>query len=239
MLFVGSVSSGAVGFGVGLICIPLLVLGGVSLPSAITIMLMTMLFVNGVSCYYYRGHIHWPSICPVLVSHLIALPIGVATLYLLDTFNPDIAKAMVGVVVLLAVAMQTMLRVEPQDKLGRNWAYAAGGSSGYIEGLVGMGSPPLILYMMAHRWGMHRMRTFIWLIFLADIAPLLLMLWYVFGREIMVATFLGVLFFPVSFIGARVGNRLGQWLGTERLRVVMYMFLILLGLISIVIPFLH
>ncbi|QQE13423.1 sulfite exporter TauE/SafE family protein [Planctomycetota bacterium] len=238
VLFFGSLSQGAVGFGVGLICIPLLVLGGISLPSAIAIMLITMFFANGASCWFYRKHIDWKVITPVLSLHLLALPIGIVTLYFLTEFNPDIAKAIVGVVVLGTVGSQLLLKVKRRDHLHPMWGAAAGLSSGYIEGLVGMGSPPLILYVMAHNWNVHRLRTFIWVIFLIDILPMFLMLWYTFGHEVVYATMIGILFFPITFIGARIGNILGHALGTERLRVVAYVILIILGVVSVCLPFL-
>ena len=239
VLFCGSLCQGAVGFGVGLLCIPLLVLGGISLPAAIAIMLITMFFANSSSCYFYREHLHWGTIIPLLIFHLIALPLGVVTLYYTENFNPDITKAIVGIVVLGSVAAQLLFKTKPVEKLPSYWTPTAGLISGYIEGLVGMGSPPLIIYVVSHKWDIHRIRTTVWFIFLVDIFPLLLLLWFSFGHEIVSAVFIGVIFFPLTFLGTRVGNILGHALGVERLRIVAYAILVILGISTIVLPFLN
>ncbi|QQE13422.1 sulfite exporter TauE/SafE family protein [Planctomycetota bacterium] len=236
VLMFGSLVNGAVGFGIGLICIPLLVLGGVTLPEAIAVMLVTMLFANGLSCYHYRKHLHWRSILPVLVFHLIALPLGVLTLFYLDELDEQLTKSVVGVFVLLAVGLQLFLQIKPRERLSSGWGCAAGLTSGYIESLVGMGSPPLILYMMAHKWDANRMRTFIWFIFLVDIAPMLFLLWYSFGNQIAYATVVGVLCFPMTMLGTRLGNGLGHTMGAVRLRRIAYSILIFLGFTSVAMP---
>ena len=239
VLLLGAFAQGVIGFGVGLISIPLLILGGIPLPAAIAIMLVTMCYANAVSSFVYRKHICWPTVTPVLITNLVGLPIGVLALYALDGINPELPKSIVGCFVLLAVLSQWFFKCRPREKLHASWGWAAGFSSGFIEGMVGMGSPPLVLYIMAHNWDVHKARTTIWVVFLADILPLLLLLWYTFGHEIVHATFWGVVFFPVTFVGTRLGNKIGHAIGIERLRRVAYVMLLLLGLITVVIPLVH
>ncbi|QQE13424.1 sulfite exporter TauE/SafE family protein [Planctomycetota bacterium] len=236
VLFVGAFTQGAVSFGLGLVAIPLLVLGDIPLPDAIAIMLVTMLFVNTFSCCCYRKHIHWKTVTPVLIFHLIGLPFGVGTLFFIENFDPNIAKAVVGVFVLIAVGVQWLFKIKPQDHLNMAWGYGAGFTSGYVEGLVGMGSPPMVLYVMAHKWNLDRMRTTIWTVFLSDVIPLLLLLWFSFGDQIVHAVFIGVLLFPITLLGTRIGHKAGHQLGEDRLRMVAYCILVALGVISICLP---
>ncbi|WP_432798230.1 sulfite exporter TauE/SafE family protein [Poriferisphaera sp. WC338] len=238
VLLLGSFTQGATGFGLGLVSIPLLVLGGIPLPAAIAIMLLSMLFVNTFSCYIYRQHIHWPTVLPILILHLIGLPFGVAALLFLEDSQPGIAKMVVGSMVILAVFTQWFFKFKPREHLNIAWGLGAGFSSGCLEGFIGMGSPPMVLYVMAHKWDLHRIRTTIWVVFLSDVVPLILLLWYVFGHEIVHAVFIGVIMFPITLLGTRLGNKAGHALGTDRLRLAAYGLLVLLGAISIGLPLL-
>ncbi|QDU35382.1 Sulfite exporter TauE/SafE [Poriferisphaera corsica] len=236
VLFLGAFTQGAVGFGLGLVAIPLLVLGEIPLPTAIAVMLVTMLFTNSTSCLKYRGSIHWKTVWPLVSMHLIGLPFGVLTLVYIEGFNPSVAKAVVGIMVLIAVFAQWALKVKPRDHVNAVWGWGAGLGSGYIEGLVGMGSPPLVLYVMMQKWDLDRIRTTIWVVFLSDVIPLLLLLSYEFKGEIVYAVYLGVFLFPVSVCGTLLGNKAGHWLGVEKLRWVAYMILVLLGMVSVCLP---
>lgn len=90
-------------------------------------------------------HAHRPTVVPMILTLLVALPVGV---FLLVSIDQDIMRVVISVVVLMMVAL-----------VSTNWRYrasgrpfipvAAGAAGGLIHGSAGVGGPPMVAVMLA------------------------------------------------------------------------------------------
>lgn len=230
---------GAVGFGAGLFAIPLIVWIGGSLPSAITITMGGILVQTLWNIYRYRGHVEVREVMPIFWLRLLTMPLGVALLGLLVTTGPARVKQSVGAMLLVVLGIQWLLKVQPRERVGIGWTVLAGGSSGLTAGLVGMGGPPVVLWVMAHDWSSKKSRSFLWLTYLLLIPFNLAVLVYRFGNEIWGSLILGLCLAPLVVIGSEAGMRLGAMMSRQRLRSAALMLLFLLAMTSILGPLLE
>ncbi len=230
---------GAVGFGAGLFAIPLIVWIGGNLPAAITITMGGILVQTMWNIYRYRGHVGVREVLPIFGLRMLTMPIGVALLGLLVTTGPAHVKQAVGAMLLLVLAVQWLLKVQPRERVGWGWTVLAGGSSGLTAGLVGMGGPPVVLWVMAHDWSSKKSRSFLWLTYLLLIPFNLLLLVYRFGDEIWGSLLLGLCLAPLVVAGSEAGMRLGAMMSRQRLRLAALVLLLLLAVASILGPLLE
>jgi len=229
---------GAVGFGAGLFAIPLIVWIGGSLPSAITITMGGILVQTMWNIYRYRGHVQVREVMPMFAMRMLTMPIGVALLGMLVTTGPARVKQAVGGMLLLVLGVQWLSKVQPRERVGWVWTVLAGGSSGLTAGLVGMGGPPVVLWVMAHDWSSKKSRSFLWLTYLILIPFNLVVLAYRFGNEIWGSLLLGLCLAPLVVVGSEAGMRLGALMSRERLRSAAFVLLFLLAVASILGPLL-
>lgn len=230
---------GAVGFGAGLFAIPLMVWVGVSLPEAITITMGGIVVQTGWNLYRYRGHVEVREVLPIFALRLVMMPVGVGLLGLLVTTGPARVKQAVGLMLLGVLGMQWLLKVQPRERVGWGWTVLAGGSSGLTAGLVGMGGPPVVLWVMAHDWSSKKSRSFLWLTYLVLIPFNLAVLVYRFGDVIWGALLIGLCLAPLVVAGSEAGMRLGGLMSRDRLRTAAFVLLLLLAMGSVLGPLLQ
>ena len=132
---------GLVGFGSGLVMVPILVL--IIEPKVlIPAVLIHGLIMNGALAFEARKNIQRGRIAPILLGGLIGLPIGV---YLLVFLSPDVLKIIIGLVIiifgsLLLSGKNFLLKRE------RIFSIPIGITSGLLNGSVSMSGPPVILF---------------------------------------------------------------------------------------------
>ncbi len=230
---------GAVGFGAGMFAIPLMVWAGESLPAAITITMGGVIVQCGWNLYRYRGHVTMRELMPLTTTRLLTLPVGVLLLSVLVGLGTDRVKQCVGLMLLLALLTQWLLKVRPRERVAWGWTLLAGGASGLMGGMVGMGGPPVVLWVMAHDWPAKKARSFLWGTFVLLIPFNLLLLVYKFGNEIGWALLLGLCLAPLVVAGSELGQRIGGLMNRHRLRTVALGFLLILALVSVFGPLLR
>jgi uncharacterized protein len=230
---------GAVGFGAGLFAIPLMLWAGETLPSAIVITLGGIAVQCGWNLYRYRGHVTVRELMPLLLLRVTTLPVGVAMLVVLVGMGTVRVKQVVGLMLLLALGIQWLLKVKPRQRVGWGWTVLAGTSSGLTAGLVGMGGPPVVLWVMAHDWPAKKSRAFLWATFMMLIPFNLSLLVYKFGSGIWGSLLLGLCLAPLIIAGSELGQRVGGLMNRYRLRSAALLLLLLLALVSILGPVLN
>ena len=166
ILFICSTIQGAVGFAFNIFAIPLLIWSGLSLPQAITVTSIPIFMQSLTSTYKLREYIKWKEVAMGSLLRYIGLPLGIYILTLLNSFDKNNIKQVVGIVILLIVAIQTLFKVEPKEKVGIFWTILSFLSSGIFLGMISMGGPPVILWVMAHRWSALEIRAFLSALFL-------------------------------------------------------------------------
>ena len=238
ILFLSSVVQGAVGFAAGLFGIPLLMLTGISLADAVAISIVASAVQNLVAAWQLRREIDYRLAWRPTLIRLATLPLGAWALRLLGSENNDLAGQAVGVIVLAIVAVQTALRVEPQEKLHDAWEWLAFSLGGFLLGLCGMGGPPMVLWVMAHKWPMNRARAFLYFLFVTGMPPQALVMWLMFGNKILGAMLLGLATIPALLAGLYLGLWFSRLMPDRVLRALSWVMLVLIAISAIVMPYL-
>ncbi|MEX0653561.1 MAG: sulfite exporter TauE/SafE family protein [Phycisphaeraceae bacterium] len=236
VLMAGSALQSAVGFGFGLMAIPLMIWAGVPLPMAVTVLAIATVAQMGWSCWQYRVDLAWRPAIPMVVVRLVSLPAGVYLLSLLAEADEGLIRQVVGAMLLGVLALQFGLRVDPRPRVHPGWLVLAGSSSGVLGGLIGMGGPPVILWLMAHDWPARQTRSFLWLTVLAVMPLNLLLLWHHFGQPVVEASVVGLAYTPLVLAGTMAGLWGGDLLSKPRLRAATLALLVVIAVSSIVTP---
>ena len=215
------------------IAIPLLVWGGMPLTEAIAISSASTLVQALTGMIKLRRAIPWADVKPAIVVRLLALPVGILVLFWLDGIEVAKIKAFLGICIILVVLTQWFLKVQPKERLPAAWNHFAFFCSGLAAGMVGMGGPPLVVWLSAHRWNSDKIRAFLFANF-AILSPInVLLIWVTFGARITQALGTGLLCAPVVILGSLAGVRLGSLIPRDRFRMLLFAVLLVLGIASV------
>jgi uncharacterized membrane protein YfcA len=237
-LAAGAVLQSTVGFAFAILSTPILVWAGVPLPTTVAIGGAAVLVQTAMSCWRHRAELPWRDALTMFGPRLVGMPVGV---YVLEHFvvgSPERVKQVVGVVVLLAVTLLFAFRPKPRPRLATRWTVAAGTVSGALNGLTGMGGPPIVLWLSAHDWSNVRARAFLWLSFLLIIPVQFATMSWRFPHQAPQGILIGLAMFPVVLAGSRLGLWLGDHLSRQRLRWAMLAVLAVMGVSSVLGPML-
>jgi uncharacterized protein len=140
------------GFGFALVAIALLPFF-LSLQLAMPLVLIMCLLNSLALCIYYRDSFQWSAIAPLILSALLALPIGLIGL----RYVPEaIALKALGGFIVLYVAYDILCLVRPvfstPELASPRWAYLFGAASGFLTGAFTTGGPPLVMYAHSKGW---------------------------------------------------------------------------------------
>jgi uncharacterized membrane protein YfcA len=134
--------------------------------------------------------------------------------------------------------MQTGVRIAPRERLPFIWDLLAFALSGVMLGMIAMGGPPVVLWLMAHDWGARKTRAFMAALFLLAAPVQVALLWWKLGAEVADAFLCGLGMSPLVVAGSLLGIRLGNRLDRQRLRRAILLFLFLTALVSLASPWL-
>ncbi|MCA9216132.1 MAG: sulfite exporter TauE/SafE family protein, partial [Planctomycetales bacterium] len=167
-MFIGAVLQSIIGFGMGVLTIPIFVWLGVRLDSAIGLLVPSVLFQTCFNCWQNRSDLPWKDVWFTYVLRLACLPIGVWVLATIAD-SRTLGRQILGVTVIGIIVSQIVTR-RPHDAAGKPiakwWIVPAATTSGFMAGLIGMGGPSLVLWVMRQEWTPRRQRCFLWLSFL-------------------------------------------------------------------------
>jgi uncharacterized membrane protein YfcA len=139
-----------------------------------------------------------------------------------------LSRALLGVGLLVALAAQEWMPrgvVRP----GRWAAVAAATTSGMLAGLIGMGGPTLVLWVMSQDWEVQRQRCFLWLSFLLVMPLQITLMWWEFGRPWALAAAHGAMVVPLVLAIAWAGGKWADRWSKHRLRQGMRLFLLVIA----------
>jgi uncharacterized membrane protein YfcA len=235
-LMAGAAVQGTVGFGLGLVAIPLLVWAGLSLPTAIGVTLPVVLVQTSFNCWQCRRELPWREALPMFLLRAVSMPLGVWLLGEVAEFDAGRTKQMIGVFLLLVVGLQWWAQPMPRPRVPFFWTALAGSLSGFMAGTVGMGGPPVSLWVLAHDWSPARQRAFLWLTFLLIMPLQAGLLIGRFGQPLVTAIGLGIAFTPSTLCGAWLGGYFGSLLSKSRLRQAIQCLLLVIAIRSLIAP---
>lgn len=239
MLLVSAWLQSLTGFGAALLGVPLLLLVGNHLFESQLLLLCAILPQNVFGCWTLRHSIDYREVALPAVLRIVAMPVGVLGLSALMSSSEEGIGVVVGVVILLAVGLQSLVGVEFKNARKWYWMIITFGGSGLLQGLSGIGGPPLVLWVYGQKFSVDRTRAFLFALYLANFAPQMAVLHWKFGSAIWKSVFVGLLATPLILIAAKSGLRLGSRMGDRWLRPLVHVTLLILAFIMILKPWLH
>ena len=221
--FAGGLMLGYTGWGGAMVSMPFLTIlyGPVE---ALVIMIIGALLVTG-SLFPTAARIaDWRRMTPILTAMAVCVPIGNLLLFALD---PNLIRRIIGwLIVGASILILSGWRYSgPQ---GAGASATTGAISGLINGFVGLGGPPVVIYMLALKQtaAVQRANT---LVFMAITSVLVLGSTFVGGGVTLENSFLGVLTAPFQIAGGWLGARLFLKLPAELFKKFSLVALIVLG----------
>lgn len=215
-----------VGFGLGLVSIPLLLAQGMPLNHAVFLGLSVSLFSSLVAWRQLGEELPWRRSAVASGYRVLGLFPGLALAQVTAGFSAATLKGLIGLVVALGVVAQAVkllrtngsqLPAAPPSTRLAPWAFL---SSGVLTGWLGMGGPPLIFWQMTGNPSAREMRGFLFGVYVFTLpCQLAGMLWL---DPVGIASLFPLLFlscaltWQVCEVALRVGDRLSsrrlQWL---------------------------
>ncbi len=238
VLSLGTFVQAASGFAAGLLIVSVLVWLGYGIPEAQVVLLIATLPQNIWGVWAFRDAIEprilaWPAI-----GRLAFLPLGIMMLKRMENLPLENMKQVVGAVMLLITLSIIFLRPRPRQRLHSVWSWLAFPASGFLQGLVGMGGPAMVLWVQAHDWDTRRSRGFLFAMYLVSLLPALAMISWTFGQRIAAPAVMALALTPLLLLITTWGLRAGTWLGQKRLRRLTLALLLLMGVMSLLAPLL-
>ncbi len=233
ILFGGSIVQGTIGFALGMIAVPLLVEVGYSLSQAVALTTLAIGIQVTFGAWQLREHIPWHDVKMAALLRYLTVPVGIWLLLQFENMDADAVKGLVGCGVLLGVCLRMLAPGQKTRDLPLPLSAAAFALSGFLQGLVAMGGPPLVLWTTTRSFSAQQARAFTKTLFLLN-APLQVLL-LVLLSQTMSADVLGtaLLLTPLIFVGTTIGVRIGNRLSKARLNAIALALLVVIGLSAI------
>ncbi|NOX15647.1 MAG: sulfite exporter TauE/SafE family protein [Epsilonproteobacteria bacterium] len=238
ILFLCSTIQGIVGFAFNIFAIPLLIWSGLGLSESISITAIPIFFQSATSTYKFRSHVLWKEVTVATIFRYMGIPIGIYFLTLISMYDKSSIKQIVGIAILFVVFSQVYLKIEPKEKVSSFWTFIAFFTSGLTLGLVSMGGPPAVLWVMAHKWKAITTRAFLSALFFFASPLQIVLLYYSFGDSLLNYFLIGLAFAPLVVVGTLWGVKLGEFLDREKLKKIIIFLLVITSLVSILSPYL-
>ena len=197
--------------------------------SAVAVSTLVSCIMSLYNAVLHRKYIPYKKIIPLVLSALVTIPAAVCFSV---TITADVFRRILGIVLILLsicfLFFNNRIKMKPSVKNG----IIAGGMSGILTGLFSTGGPPVVLYLMNA---------------LSDNAVYFASTQFYFGITGVYSTavrFFGgtvtfevIVYSLVGFFGALIGNLAGKYvfdkLDAEKLRIIIYIGMIISGIIMV------
>jgi uncharacterized membrane protein YfcA len=142
IIFCAAFVQGSLGFGLGMIAVPTLLFtfdSSLVVPAMVSIGAVT----NALVAVDSREHVAWSKIRPLLIGGVIGIPVGA---YALKSMPEEVLVAAIG---FLVAGFVVFLLVGRRVRLSRpeSLRLPIGISSGILGAGIGIGGPPVVLYL--------------------------------------------------------------------------------------------
>jgi uncharacterized membrane protein YfcA len=239
-LAAGSLLQSSVGFGFGLLVMPLLLLlADLSVPNAIGLMAAAALLQALISVYHLKRHADWRLLIPLILVGAVFLLLGVYMLHYMEGLDRDIVKQIVGSIQMVILILFWSWKVRLREHIHPFWGVIAVSLGGLVSGFVGMGGPFIVLWVMAHSWSNQKTRVTTLAIFAAMIPFQIAFLAWQFGAQVLHFSILGLLFVPMVLASTAGGLWIGSKISKARLRQLAMGLLFLIAAVSISQPLIN
>ena len=221
--FAGGLMLGYTGWGGAMVSMPFLTIlyGPVE---ALVIMIIGAVLLTSHLFPAAARQADWKRMTPMLIAMAICVPIGSLLLFSLE---PQLIRRIIGWLI-VGASLLILSGWRYQGPQGAGASATTGVISGLINGFVGLGGPPLVIYMIALDQPAAIQRANI-LVFMAITSILVLGSTFVGGGVTMETGVLGALAAPFQLVGGWLGARLFLKLPDELFKKFSLVALILLG----------
>jgi len=237
ILIFSSVVQGIVGFAFNLFAIPLMIWSGLGLSEAISISAIPIFVQSLTATLKLKKYVLWKKVTTASIIRYISIPLGIYLLTLIESFDKNQIKQIVGIAILLMVLSQVFLKVEPKEKVGFFWTFSSFFISGITLGMVSMGGPTAVLWTMAHKFDVKTSRAFLSALFLMASPFQIILLYYNFGESLLNFFLIGLAFTPIVIFSTLFGIKLGNFLDRKVLTKIAQSLLVVTSLVSIFSPY--
>ena len=240
VLSIGIFVQAAAGFAAGMLIIPTLLWMGYLIPEASMALLVATVPQNVFGVYSLRDSIDRRAILWPGTARVLFFPVGIVVLMTIEEMFPIVRiRQFVGGAVLTATLSTILFRPKPKEELSPIWAWIAFPVSGFFQGLVGMGGPPMVFWVTAHDWSARKIRGFLFSMYLISLPPAFLVMFAFFGERLYQPALIAAASIPILLLATSLGLKFGNWLGRRRLRRVTLALLILVGVAGLAAPWIR
>ncbi|MEZ4670726.1 MAG: sulfite exporter TauE/SafE family protein [Anaerolineae bacterium] len=154
ILFVSFFIFGLTGFGSALFSIPLLIpLIGVD--AATTLVAILALVARLLMLIRYRDSISFNTVWRLVLASLVAIPVGLKIIEILDNY---VILILLGCVV-VGYGIYGLARPRLPEVKNPNWAFVFGFMSGMLSAAYNIGGPPIVIYANLLRWSSSQFKS--------------------------------------------------------------------------------
>lgn len=236
-VFFASFLQANIGFGFGLFSIPLFMLAGATLPQAIFLVAVNACIQSLIASFSLRHNIPWKSSLTAAGIRMLTIPLGMSLLIWIQQLSEDVPKQVVGVAILLVILSRLTFKPLPREKIHQGWSFLAFATSGLMAGSLGIGGPPMVLWVTALNWEAIKIRAFLISSFCITLIYQVGLFWIKFENDRQMVVELSFFTIPLLLLGTYFGLLTGSRLSTKKLRFSAYLVLAIIALNAILQPY--
>lgn len=237
-MILGSIIQGSSGFGFGLFAIPILLFFGMDLESTVIMVVIGSAIQKVSAINSLKEHLDWKEMAPFVFTGLAALPLGVYAMFKVSGMDQAVVKQVIGVVVLVTLVLRWKGTIRSREFVPKIWGYIAGFFSGILNGFANIGGPPLVLWILAHRWPNKKMRGTIIAFSLIYVPFQVSLMLLTFGSALLNPMLKAIILTPTILLGTWIGLKIGEKISKKHLEIYMQALLLLIAISSIAKPLL-
>lgn len=147
VIFIAALLQGAVGFGFGLVAMPLLALV-MDAPAAAALVALSSATLSGAMLIRNRKAVHFEEAAGLILAAAAGVPLGV---YVLAHAPRQPLLIGLGLIV-AAFSVFSLAQARPFEIKNRRWRFLAGFLGGVLGGAYNISGPPVVLYGAMRRW---------------------------------------------------------------------------------------
>ncbi|WP_169716402.1 TSUP family transporter [Oceanimonas doudoroffii] len=225
ILFVALLLRAAIGFGDGLVAVPLLTLF-IELREAVPLLIGLSTTISFMALWKDRHYLQAGSLKRTTIAALLGVPLGVL---LLSLGNEQVVKGLLGIL-LISMACWKLLPNPGFQLKGDGWSYFFGGLAGMLGSAYALRGIVFTIYGGLRGWSQSQFKSTISGFYI--LSGVLIPVGYV-SAGLITPRLVGfyLLFLPLAALATLVGNRLTGSMNAELFQKVIWLFLLFFGVV--------
>jgi len=235
-ILLGALLQSYAGFGFGLLVLPLLLFFNFDFPSAVITVVTGSAIQKIIAVKYFKDYFKWSEIKFLFLFGITGLPIGIFFLYKASFLSGDTVKQIIGIAIFITLLLRWSGLSGKKRDISPKWGYFAGFLSGILNGFANIGGPPVVLWVLSHKWKNEKMRAMILALSLTFVPFQIITMGFVFGKKLIIPFIHSLEMIPAVLIGSWIGLILGDRLSEKKLVYFMEIILMIIAFSALVRP---